>query len=62
MSKEKVEAIEDTGSTHDMDPKYGSLLSYLQASSGGYVNLVNGTKDPIDGYITTLVRLGDKVI
>ena len=45
-----------------MDPKYASFLSYHLSSGGEYVTLWNGVKEPISGYGTTLVRLGDKII
>ena len=45
-----------------MDPKYASFLSYHLSSGGEYFTLWNGVKEPIAGYGTTLVRLGDKII
>ena len=58
MVKAKDEAISDTGATHDMDPNYGSFMSYCQYSSGEYVTFGKGLKEPIKGSGTTLVRLG----
>ena len=57
-----IHAISDKGGTHDMDPKYGSFLSYQCFSSGNYVTLWNVDKEKISGYVTTIVRLGVRVI
>ena len=42
-----IHYIMDTGSNHDMEPKYVSLLSYHRYFSGDYVTFVNGAKEPI---------------
>ena len=45
-----------------MDKNYGYFLSYIQAYNGDYAHFGNGSKEPISGYGTTLVRLGGEVI
>ena len=51
-----------TGTTHEMDPNYGSFLSYHLSYNGNYITLGNRDKEPISRYVTTLVRLGGKVM
>ena len=57
-SKDKGKVV--TWATHNMKPTYGSLISYRRESSGEYVTLLNGAKEPIVCYIKTLVLLGGK--
>ena len=44
MVKATYESNIDTGATYDIDPNYGYLLPYHQASGGDYVTLVNRGK------------------
>ena len=57
-----IKSIAETGATHNMNPTYESFLYYHHYSSGEYVTLVNGSKDPVSGYSTNLVWLGGKLI
>ena len=56
-----INAIYSTGNTHDTEPNYGSFLSYKWFSGGYYVTLGKWHKEPIAGYINTLLRLVGEV-